>query len=94
MEHYLQQLASYFAQTSVLHITHWQHGILEDLHPDWQPIWWANYGTESDFLSLINNMKQSGFISMPFTNWTCLEQARSGDRVLPTLANTPTLRVK
>ena len=85
---------------SVMHITHWQYGrdwngdptqnhLLEDNHPDCQPVWWDKYGSQSDLLSLLNKLKQGGFVSMPFTDWEVWNKVDPVTHQLPTLSQTP-----
>ncbi|NCC50959.1 MAG: hypothetical protein EOM20_07045 [Spartobacteria bacterium] len=55
---------------NILHFTHWQEGILEDFHPDCQPIQWEKYGDYNSFTSMLHSARSDGWTVMPFLNWT------------------------
>ncbi|MBN2559734.1 MAG: hypothetical protein JXQ75_02225, partial [Phycisphaerae bacterium] len=55
---------------NILHFTHWQKGILEDEHPDCQPIQWERYGDYADFTNMVDFAHEAGWLVMPFCNWT------------------------
>jgi len=55
---------------NVLHITHWQKGILEDEHPEALPIWWDKYGDEASYHKMISAVHDEGWLVQPFVNWT------------------------
>ncbi|MBN1268503.1 MAG: hypothetical protein JXB04_02865 [Kiritimatiellae bacterium] len=55
---------------NILHFTHWQEGILEDEHPDCQPIFWERYGAYDAFTNMLAAAHGEGWMVMPFCNWT------------------------
>ncbi|MDH3538831.1 MAG: hypothetical protein OEP52_02450 [Acidimicrobiia bacterium] len=92
-------------EPGVLHLTHWQEGRdwyasdnenhkLEDDHPEALPIWWERYGSEADFLRLLNTLEDRDYLTMPFTNWTVWNTYDPVSLEIPTLDETPAAATK
>ena len=95
-EDWLNQLAS----PGLLYLTHWQtgrdfysdptqnHQLHHDL-PEAMPIWWTRYGSEDEFLNMLQAADDADFLTMPFVNWTIWNKLDPATNELPLLEQMP-----